>query len=133
MKTSNSVLQKNKGRRGRPPTGRNDEDYAPVRSFRLGDDIMARIDAWSAAQGDTPGRSETIRRLVELGLTVAPRHRGAHKGAAKAKAMAGEQIDRMADEATSPGERQSRKGQLLKGPSEFREMRTDLPKPKPGR
>jgi hypothetical protein len=94
---------------------------------------MASIDAWSAAQDDTPGRSETIRRLVEVGLTVAPRKRGAHKGAAKAKAMASEQIDRMGDAATSPEERQGRKRHLLKGPSEFREMRTDMPKRRAGR
>jgi hypothetical protein len=26
------------------------------------------IDAWAAAQDDEPGRSEAIRRLVEIGL-----------------------------------------------------------------
>jgi hypothetical protein len=26
------------------------------------------IDAWAAAQEDEPGRSEAIRRLVEIGL-----------------------------------------------------------------
>jgi hypothetical protein len=29
---------------------------------------MANMDAWAANQDDTPGRSEAIRRLVELGL-----------------------------------------------------------------
>jgi hypothetical protein len=29
---------------------------------------MANVDAWAAAQEDEPGRSEAIRRLVELGL-----------------------------------------------------------------
>jgi hypothetical protein len=28
------------------------------------------IDAWAAAQEDEPGRSEAIRRLVEIGLKV---------------------------------------------------------------
>jgi hypothetical protein len=29
---------------------------------------MANLDAWSARQDDEPSRSESIRRLVELGL-----------------------------------------------------------------
>jgi hypothetical protein len=29
---------------------------------------MTRIEAWTKLQGDAPGRSEAIRRLVELGL-----------------------------------------------------------------
>jgi hypothetical protein len=29
---------------------------------------MATVDAWAVSQDDTPGRSEAIRRLVELGL-----------------------------------------------------------------
>ena len=31
---------------------------------------MAMVDAWAVSQDDQPGRSEAIRRLVELGLTV---------------------------------------------------------------
>lgn len=31
---------------------------------------MAEVEAWAAKQEDTPGRSEAIRRLVELGLKV---------------------------------------------------------------
>jgi hypothetical protein len=48
---------------GRPATGK-----APTRTLRLTDDFIARVDAWAAAQEDEPGRSEAIRRLVELGL-----------------------------------------------------------------
>jgi hypothetical protein len=29
---------------------------------------MQRIEAWSARQEDEPGRSEAIRRILELGL-----------------------------------------------------------------
>jgi hypothetical protein len=50
-------------KRGRPATG-ND----PVRAMRLSDDFMAKVDAFAAQQDDKPGRSEAIRRLVELGL-----------------------------------------------------------------
>jgi hypothetical protein len=48
---------------GRPATGRD-----PSRTFRLSDEFIADVDAWAAAQEDKPGRSEAIRRLVELGL-----------------------------------------------------------------
>jgi predicted DNA-binding protein len=50
-------------KRGRPATG-ND----PVRSFRMPDELTARIDAWSADQEDQLSRAEAIRRLVEIGL-----------------------------------------------------------------
>jgi hypothetical protein len=48
---------------GRPATGRD-----PTRTFRLSDEFMGKVDAWAAAQEDELGRSESIRRLVELGL-----------------------------------------------------------------
>jgi hypothetical protein len=50
-------------KRGRPATGN-----APSRTFRLTDEFMTRLDEWAARQEDNPGRSEAIRRLVELGL-----------------------------------------------------------------
>src|SRR5690242_18375260 len=68
------------------------------------------VEVWSSAQNDAPGRPEAIRRLVELALSVAkPPQSGAHKGAGKAKAMAGAQIERMSDPAASEEERQKRK------------------------
>ena len=36
--------------------------HAPVRR------IHRQVDGWAAQQADKPGRSEAIRRLVELGL-----------------------------------------------------------------
>jgi hypothetical protein len=48
---------------GRPATGKD-----PVRTMRLSDEFIASVDAWAAKQEDGPGRSEAIRRLVELGL-----------------------------------------------------------------
>jgi hypothetical protein len=43
----------------------------PVRTFRLSDDFVANLDAWAAKQDDKPGRSEAIRRLVDIGQHVA--------------------------------------------------------------
>jgi hypothetical protein len=62
MPKSRTVLPKpNKG--GRPATGRD-----PVRAMRLSDDFVAKVDAWAAKQDGQLGRTEAIRRLVELGL-----------------------------------------------------------------
>jgi hypothetical protein len=36
--------------------------------MRLSDEFIAAVDTWAAQQDDTPGRSEAIRRLVEIGL-----------------------------------------------------------------
>ena len=49
------------------------------------------------------------------------------KRRAKAAEMAGEAIDRQADQSATAEERQSRKRRLLKGPAEFRELRLDHP------
>jgi hypothetical protein len=58
-----STKQVTPKRRGRPATGKD-----PARTFRLSDQFIAMVDAWAASQDDEPGRSEAIRRLVELGL-----------------------------------------------------------------
>ncbi len=34
----------------------------------MSDKFIAQVDDWAAVQDDEPGRSEAIRRLVELGL-----------------------------------------------------------------
>jgi hypothetical protein len=90
MAKSRVVLPKpNKG--GRPATGRD-----PVRTMRLSDKFIAKVDAWAGKQDDQPGRTEAIRRLVEIGLltsTTAPDMRyqaKASDSAAKAKKLAGE-------------------------------------------
>jgi len=55
----------NKKSRGRPKkTGGVD----PVTAVRLPQKLSDAVEAWAAKQEDEPGRSEAIRRLVELGL-----------------------------------------------------------------
>jgi hypothetical protein len=49
--------------RGRPATGQGVQV-----GTRWSEATVAAIDAWSEKQGDRPGRSEAIRRLVEIGL-----------------------------------------------------------------
>jgi hypothetical protein len=48
--------------------------------------------------------------------------------AAKARAMAGQEIDRLSDPSATKQERQRRKRRLLKGPKEFRDVRSNRPK-----
>jgi hypothetical protein len=59
MKRSIKVTPKKK--RGRPATGRD-----PHVTSRMPQTLIDQVEAWAAAN-DT-GRSEAIRRLVELGL-----------------------------------------------------------------
>ena len=117
--------------RGRPATGRD-----PLVGVRLPKEMIADIDKW--AQREKAGdRSKAIRRLVELGLIAkAPgemktREPGSRtKRAAKAADMAGRRIDQLDDKSASDEMRAKRKRRLIKGPSEFREMRGDAPKSK---
>jgi hypothetical protein len=46
----------------------------------------------------------------------------------KARAMAGQEIDRLSDPSATEEERQRRKRRLLKGPKEFRDARSNRPK-----
>jgi hypothetical protein len=54
-----------KKRRGRPATGQGIQI-----GTRWPEATVAAIDSWIAKQDDKPGRSEAIRRLVEIGLKV---------------------------------------------------------------
>jgi hypothetical protein len=93
--------------------------------------MIQAIEDWRARQKPVPKLSEAIRLLVEVGLASAPAAaRRGKKTAAKASDMAGEMIDWLSDKSAPAEERAKRKRRLVKGPSEFREMRDDLPKPK---
>ena len=48
--------------------------------------------------------------------------------ATKAQTMAGQEIDRLSDPSATEEERQRRKQRLLKGPKEFRDVRSNRPK-----
>jgi hypothetical protein len=137
MAKSISVKRK---KAGRPATG-----TEPLYGVRITDPLMKQIMEWAKAQGAT--RSEAIRRLVELGLSVPadrPRRPGrsldlkemaeivpAKTGRlARARELAAEAIDKIGDAAASTEERDERRRRLTKGPPEFRKHRVDLPKAK---
>ena len=99
--------------------------------FRADSELRAAIEKWAKAQADKPKLSDAIRQLVEIGLTVRARPRQLSQvRAEKAKAMAANQLDQLADKSASAEEQASRKQRLLKGPEEFREVRVDRSKTK---
>jgi hypothetical protein len=108
----------------RPPTGR-----ATLVSSRFPSPVVAAVEAWATEKQTT--RSDAIRRLVELGLTIKTKARQpAAARADRAKELATKAIDKMIDPSAPPEERALRRRRLTKGPSEFREHRVDLPKAK---
>lgn len=109
--------------RGRPRTGVN-----PMIGLRATPALRAAIEEWAAREPDKPSLSESIRRLVEIALgSRGLASKRAKKHTAKASDLAGAAIDRLADQSASQEVRAMRKRRLLKGPSEFREMRADHP------
>jgi hypothetical protein len=89
---------------------------------------LAPIDAWIRAQSPRPTRAEAIRRLAQIALArLRPTGRRSEASTTRASDMASEAIDNLGEHAASAEMRAKRKRRLLKGPSEFREMRGDLP------
>ena len=127
MVKSRTVLPKpNKG--GRPATGRD-----PVTAIRLSEEFRAAVDKWAAKQDDNPPRSEAIRRLVELGLTVKTKSKQAPvERATRARELAAKAIEKISDPSASQEERTQRRRRITRGPQEFREDRVDLPETKRG-
>jgi hypothetical protein len=94
------------------------------------DATVATVDAW-AVQNETT-RSDAIRRLVDLGLTVKTPARPASKSGRRLRAreLATTAIEKIIDPAAPPEEQAQRRRRLTKGPTEFREARVDQPKAK---
>ena len=122
----NGTTKTNKG--GRPATGRD-----PVTAIRLSEEFRAAVDKWAAKQDDKPPRSEAIRRLVELGLTVKTKSKQAPvERATHARELAAKAIEKISDPSASQEERTQRRRRITRGPQEFREDRVDLPETKRG-
>ena len=104
-------------------------------NVRMPPDELKSVDVWIKTQpAPRPTRAEAIRRLVGQALAGGAQRsqKRTKKSAAKAREMAGQAIDRLLGEAGSlpVDEQERRKRRLTKGPSEFREIRGDLPEPK---
>jgi Arc/MetJ-type ribon-helix-helix transcriptional regulator len=109
-----------KKRRGRPATGKD-----PLVSARLPPPLVAEVEAWATANDAT--RSEAIRRLVELGLTVKTKSAPSERQRAALADLAAKAIDSLTVGTADSDEKASRKRRLIKGPEEFREVRVDRP------
>jgi|SRR4051812_35335114 hypothetical protein len=123
--------KKHGGRRpgsGRPATGKD-----PVRTIRLSDEFLDKVDHWATQQEDQPSRSEAIRQLVEVGLSKSGTPRRpkvlstAKQSAARAAELAAKTIDRHIDPKAPPEERETMARKLVEGPSIFRDARKDRP------
>jgi hypothetical protein len=112
--------------RGRPPTGIG----RPV-GLRLYSQLEQKLDAWASRQPDKPGRPEAIRRLLEKALAKKTLKRPPNKETVrKASALAAREIENLGDTSQPLEEQQRRKRRLIRGPSEFRDIRADQPKTK---
>ncbi|MCK1639592.1 hypothetical protein IVA95_18715 [Bradyrhizobium sp. 157] len=126
MKKSISVNKKSRGR----PKKKGGVD--PVTAVRLPRELSDAVDTWAANQDDEPVRSEAIRRLVEIGLSKSPSPKrprvlstakqGAERAVELASDVIGDQMPNISDE-----EKTTRRRRLIKGPSEFRNVRRDRP------
>jgi hypothetical protein len=117
----------NKKSRGRP---KKVGGVDPVSAVRLPSDVTERVDAWGERR--ELNRSEAIRRLVELGLTVKTPARAVSKPGRRLRAqdLATKAIEKIIDPAAPPEEQAQRRRRLTNGPPEFREARVDQPKVK---
>jgi hypothetical protein len=123
MKPPSKTVEQSKA--GRSPSERD-----PISAIGLSHKLTAAIDDWATHHRVT-SRSEAIRRLVELGLSASqPLRRRNLEAASKALGLAAQQIDKLIDPSTPDEERKTRKRRLLKGPGEFRDIRSDISKPK---
>jgi hypothetical protein len=98
---------------------------------RLLPEQARRLDEWRGHETDSPGRPEAIRRLVEQALASSPANRPPSKGTArKASQLAAREIEPLTDKSVPAVEQQRRKRRLIRGPREFRDIRSDQPKTK---
>jgi metal-responsive CopG/Arc/MetJ family transcriptional regulator len=81
--------------------------------------VLRQIDRWRRNHG-AKTRSEAIARLVEQALGAGQGRRVTRKLAASASELAGQALDRLADQSVTSTEQAKRKRRLIKGPRELR-------------
>ena len=86
-------------------------------------ELINQVEAWATSRG--LGRSEAIRRLVELGLTVKTKSAPSERQRAALADLASKAIDSLTVGTAESDVKASRKLRLLKGPEEFRDVRVD--------
>ena len=92
---------------------------------------LKALDDWISKQKPPfPSRPAAVRRLVDIALSSGKRREAPYpqKTVAKARVLASKAIDSLMDPATPVDEKAVRKHRLLKGPSDFRDVRVDREK-----
>jgi hypothetical protein len=101
-------IKVNQKKRGRPATGRD-----PVSAVRLPAPLTLAVDRW--AEDHQANRSEAIRRLVELGLTIKTKARPTERlRAALVADLAAEAIDSLGQKDKSPARHLGKPGRGLR-------------------
>jgi hypothetical protein len=99
-------------------------------TVRMSSSVLRSLDEWCRKQADRPERTEAICRLVEQALTSADTRPMATDAQHKAAEMAFDEIDKLGTNVGQDEEHAQRKRRLIKGPSEFREIRAKRAKRK---
>ena len=87
---------------------------------------LSALDSWIADQPRRTSRPEAIRRLVEEALaSIADRRPASRTTARKASELAAREIEGMGDKSQPFTEQQRRKRRLIRGPTEFRNIRNN--------
>jgi hypothetical protein len=113
-----SIRDNTTTRRQRPP------QPGELIGVRLQPEPLAAVDRWRRRQEDLPSRAEAIRRLVEQALTSTDTRPTKPEAQQKAAEMAAHEIDKLSDRDMPDEERVQRKRRLIKGPREFRDIRS---------
>src|SRR5262249_6922648 len=107
---------------------------APATAVRFAPELRKRLDEWAGNQDDKPSRSEAICRLVAIGLSAKVETHTKSKNAKRrpetrqrARKLAGETMDELADATPARDARAHRKKRLVDGPEELQQVRHDRP------
>ena len=122
-----AMVKKNRPKIRRPATGKGLGVLV-----RFPDKELAALDKWVARDGGLLSRPQAIRRLVILALEKSEDR--VSEGTAeiqKASQLADHAAEQLVDKSMPPEEQQRRKRALIKGPKEFRDIREDVPRPRP--
>jgi hypothetical protein len=115
-----------KGRRGRKRTTGPGKQVL----LRLHPPLLTNIDSWIRAQEGRPTRPEAIRRILEQALAPTEAQKSLTLAAEKAAELAARTVEKIVDKSQPVEEQKKRKRSVIAGPSEFRDIREDLPKSK---
>jgi len=114
-------------KRGRPKT----TGKGVLIGVRILPKDLKTLEDWIARQEKAPTRPEAIRQLMDFALAGSDSARPTTGATAeKAVELAARAIEKTADKSQPAEEQQTRKRRLIKGPSEFRDIRRYQPKRK---